>query len=277
MVATQTAKQAERQQAGQQALATLVPVAVAQAWPLVDVHDLSRTLPGFVQAVQAIVQRFGPMSAVAAIDHYRAQRAAVGVSGAAPVRMPTDPAQAAVDEAVRGAVSVLYGPVDAEVERAALDAVSGEAEKLVLDYGRRATQDAVQRDREAKGWARVPHEGACAFCLMLATFGVLYKSARSAGRRSATAKWADAKGYINVFHPNCRCTVEPVFGVYEKTAVTRQAEALWAESTKGLYGADALKAFRRAVEGRTDGATRSQKRGPKTVVPSRIRRRRTGL
>lgn len=251
---------AERHQVGQEALGSLVPAAVLRAWPLLDFHDIKGTLPDFITALTAIVRRFGGMSAVAALDHYASQRLAAGVPGSPSLRMPPDPAASVVEQAVRGAVAPLYGPVTADAEKAALEAVDAEVEKLVLDYGRQAITDAVKSDRQARAWARVPNADACAFCLMLATRGAVYASAEAAGRRDATTKWADAKGYINSFHPNCRCTVEPVFGVYEKTARVRAAEDLWKSSTKGLYGKDALKAFRRAVEGRSDGPTRKQKR-----------------
>lgn len=256
-MATQTADQ---HQVGQEALAGLVPALTLQAWPLLDVHDISGTIDDFLAAVTALVQRFGRMSAVAALDHFRAQRVAAGVSGSTNPTMPADPAPAVIEDAVRSSLATLYGPVTPEVEQAARDALDAEVEKLVLDYGRNATQDAVAGDRQATGWARVPNADACAFCLMLATRGATYKTARAAGQRDATTKWADAKGYINSFHPSCRCTVEPVFGIYEATARTRAASALWKTSTKGKSGKDALKAFRRAVEGRPDGPTRTQKR-----------------
>ena len=242
-----TAAQADRHQVGQEALAGLIPVVMAQAWPLLDVHNIQGTLPRFVAAVEAIVRRYGRASATAALQHYAAQRVAAGVSGRAPVVMPADPATAVVEDAVRASVADLYGTVTPESEQAALDKLNAEAEKLVLDYGRQAITDTVKADKRAKGWARVPNADACAFCLMLATRGAVYSSARAAGQRDATTKWADAKGYINSFHDNCRCTVEPVFGVYEPTARTRDAQALWKSSTKGKYGKDALNAFRTAL------------------------------
>ena len=238
---------AEQHQVGQEALGSLIPAAVLRAWPLLDFHDLRGTLPDFITALTAIIRRYGGMSAVAALDHYASQRLAAGVSGPAPLRMPADPAAKVIEDAVRGAVAPLYGPVSADAEQAALEAVDAEVEKLVLDYGRQAALDAVKSDRQARAWARVPNADACAFCLMLATRGAVYASAEAAGRRDATTKWADAKGYINSFHPNCRCTVEPVFGAYEPTARTREAQALWNSSTKGKYGKDALNAFRTAL------------------------------
>ena len=275
MAATAT-RASDQHQVGQEALAGLVPVVMAQAWPLLDVHNIQGTLPRFVAAVEAIVRRYGRASATAALQHYAAQRVTAGVPGRAPVVMPPDPASALVEDAVRASVADLYGTVTPEAEQAAMDKLNAEAEKLVLDYGRQAITDTVKADKRAKGWARVPNADACAFCLMLATRGAVYSSARAAGQRDATTKWADAKGYINSFHPNCRCTVEPVFGAYEPTARTREAQALWNESTKGLYGKDALKAFRRAVEDRSGGPTRKQKSG-KAKTDSKIVRSRTGL
>lgn len=62
---------------------------------------------------------------------------------------------------------------------------------------------------ETIGWARVlgPNDHHCAFCMMLASRGPVYKSAKAAGRMSAAAKWADAKGWTNSYHDHCRCQV----------------------------------------------------------------------
>jgi len=43
-----------------------------------------------------------------------------------------------------------------------------------------------------KAWRRIPEAGACAFCLMLATRGAVYSSARTAGEG-------------NAYHRHCRC------------------------------------------------------------------------
>lgn len=250
----------ERHVDGQVALASLLPDLVAQVWPLLDVHDIRGSLPRIAAAVQAIVARYGAASSAAALQHYLSQRRAAGVPGRPVTRLAPPPAPAVVERAVSDAVATLYGTVTPESEQAALKALDAEVEKLVLDQSRQTVIDAVQSDRQARAWARVPNADACAFCLMLATRGAVYSSARAAGQRDATTKWADAKGYINSFHPNCRCHVEPVFGAYEPTARTRDAQALWKSSTRGKSGKDAMKAFRRAVEGRTGGPTRSQKR-----------------
>ena len=249
----------EQHVAGQEALVGLLPALVVQAWPLLDVHDLRGTLPRLTVALRSIVARYGAASAAAAVQHYLSQRRAAGVSGRFLPKLAPPPSAAEVERVVSGAVSSLYGTVTPASEQAALDALNVEVEKLVLDQSRQTMLNAAQADAKAKGWARVPNADACAFCLMLATRGAVYASARAAGRRDATTKWADAKGYINSFHPNCRCHVEPVFGVYEPTARVREAQALWSASTKGKSGKAALKAFRRAVEGRTDGPTRAQK------------------
>lgn len=249
----------EQYVAGQEALATLVVAQTARAWPLLDVHAIRDSLPRLSVAVQAIIAKFGPASSAAAVQHYVAQRSAAGVPGRVAPKLAPAPTPAAVEKVVSGAVSTLFGTVTPQDEQAALQALGAEVEKLVLDQSRQTTLGMVAGDRQAKWWARVPQPGACSFCLMLASRGAVYSSPQAAGRRDAAARWADAKGYTNSFHPSCRCVVEPVFGVYEPTAQVRQAQALWRTSTRGLSGADARKAFRRAVEGRTGGPTRAQK------------------
>lgn len=208
----------------QSAIAGMLPAQTRQAWPLLDVHSIRQTLPQLAVAIRAIVSRFGPAAAAAAASHYLAQRQAAGVPGRVAVRLAPQPTPQAVQAAVEGAVTGLFGTVTPQSEQAALDALTAEAEKLVLDQGRATTLGAVAADRAAKGWARVPNPGACAFCLMLATRGAVYKSAAAAGRRDATTKWADAKGYTNAFHPNCVVAGTVVNGPSVEVAYRRRYE-----------------------------------------------------
>lgn len=66
----------------------------------------------------------------------------------------------------------------------------------------------------AKSWARVL-TGAenCAFCVMLASRGPVYRSADDAGRLDASEMLddADAGGYVNTYHSGCDCLVVPVY------------------------------------------------------------------
>lgn len=241
---------AQTHQIGQSALASMIPAIVDQAWPLLDPHDLKGTLPKFIAAVQAVVQRYGLASASAALTYYRQERAAQGVtSSPGPLRVAESPSGAAVEDAVRGAVSNLYGPVTPESEAKARDAVAQAAQQLVLDQGRMTIAGAVGRDRAAKGWVRVTEVGACWFCTMLALrggAGMLYNSRSSFRGSNARFK---GSGEFKV-HDNCHCTMQPVFTAYEPPARLREAQQRYNDATKGRIGHDSQVAFRQAWEGR---------------------------
>jgi hypothetical protein len=233
-MATQTL--AEQHQAGQEALVSLIPAVLREAWPLLDVHDIKATLPQFTAAVRAIVQRYGRASAFASLQSYRQQRAQVGVKVSAPsLTLAPAPVEKVVEDAIGWATADLYGPVTADTVQAAQDRLSESVSQLVLDQGRQTVIDAVRKDSAAKGWVRVTEQDACSFCIMLALRGEVYKSKRGAEFET---------------HANCRCHVEPIFTAYEPSARMREMDRLWKESTKGRSGKDARVAFRQAVEGR---------------------------
>jgi hypothetical protein len=257
----------EQHQAQQAALAAAMVPLIAQAWLLVDVKDLAGTLPKFKQAVTAIVQHYGRAASVAAIDYYRRERLKAGVTGIHRIKPTPGPPLEQVASVIDWAVKDLWRPAPEPATTADLTppaepvkpsiTVTGEfvpdeklaqerlavaADKLVMDQGRDTIINEVKSDPEAKGWARVPHPdqsltGTCAFCLMLASRGAMYKT-------KASAKFQA--------HDRCHCTPEPQFSNhYEPTATVRAAQKLWEDSTKGLSGREARLAFRRAVEGRT--------------------------
>jgi hypothetical protein len=232
-------------QAAQAGLAILVGLAIAKLWPSLDLFHLREALPAFKAAVVQEVQRHAQVSATLAVQQYRRERVAAGAGrGFTPI--PADPPVIAqVSQAVDWAVQPLWSadvltqPLTEAGSSAIADAkarLAAAAERQVLDTGRQTIVDNAQADRKAKGWARVPEPGACSFCLMLATRGAVYRSEQSAEFKT---------------HDHCRCHVEPVFTAYEPSAAVRQAQALWATSTRGKSGNAARIAFRQAVEGRT--------------------------
>ncbi len=238
---------AEQHQAGQAALVALIPTVLAQAWPLLDLHDIQGTLPQFTAAVRSIVQRYGQASAAAALSYYKRERSAAGVPGRPSLKLAPSPAESMIESAVQWAVTDLYGPVTTDTTTAARDKLDESMSQLVLDQGRRTILDAVRQDREAKGWARVTEPGACSFCTMLALragAGLLYSKKSSADFQS---------------HDNCRCHAEPVFTAYEPSARMREMQRIWRESTQGRSGKDAQVAFRQALEGRKVTGTTGEK------------------
>lgn len=203
---------------------------VAAVWHLLDLQHLAETLPRFAAAVAALVHRYGTASATLAADFYDASRIAAGVRGTFTVTPASPPDLEQVTAEVRWATRTLWSAEpDAPPARTM---VAGAADRMVLDTGRATVQDAVQRDRAARGWARVPEAGCCAFCAMLATRGAVYKTSQTADFRA---------------HDHDRCHIEPVFGQYEPTAQVREWQALWEKSTAGKSGAAARAAFRDAL------------------------------
>lgn len=238
MATAAPAASAEAHQASQEALAALAAPLLDRAWALLDLNNLEGTLPMFLDAVQAVVDHFGSAAAAVAIQHYKAVRSDSGVPGRVSVTpaAPTEPGF--VDQLVVESVAL------AEQDAAAgLDNLDAGAEQLVLEQGRRQMMSAVALDDAAKGWHRIPNAGACSFCLMLALN--VYKSKRSASFLAHRRKPNGSGG-------DCRCTPEPDFGNYERTARVREAQNLWDEvvTKEGRTGEDARTAFRQAVEGR---------------------------
>jgi hypothetical protein len=243
---------AEGHQLGQAALVSLIPDVLRQAWPLLDLHDLSGTMPAFTAAVRAIVARYGKASSAAAVAYYQSERRAASVPGRALVKLAPTPAESVIESAVSWATTDLYGPVTAQTTTAAVQRLDESVSQLVLDQSRDTLIGTVRSDKAAKGWVRVTEPGACSFCTMLALragAGMLY-SKRSADFLS---------------HGHCRCHAEPVFTAYEPSARMRDMQALWDTSTKGRSGPDARNAFRQAIEGRPVTGTTGPKT-PKTTL-----------
>lgn len=242
--------QPEQAQAGQAHIAALTASGVLAAWALLDLHALKSTTPAFLAAVHASARRLGSASAAGALQVYRHERIAAGVTESLPrVPMPTPISLPEVEAAITWALGGLYGPVTDEAIKSAQSGAQSAAERLVLNQGRTVTLSAVQADPKARGWARIAEPDACSFCAMLATRGPTYKS-------EATAAF-DA-------HDNCRCIAQPVFGTWRPSASTKALQQVWQESTAGLSGDAARIAFRQALEGRP----RTEKSMPKTAAKS---------
>ncbi|MFT3871552.1 MAG: hypothetical protein QM714_02730 [Nocardioides sp.] len=171
-------------------------------------------------AVEAILRAYAEAAIADAHDYYLAMRLDAGVRGR--FRMPVEtPNREQWDASLDWAMQ--------QPETALL----GVGQRLVANAGRGQILAGIRADAKARRWARVTSATGCAFCRMLATRGAVYRSEESADFRA---------------HDHCGCTIEPLFGGrYEPPAHVRADQQLWAESTDGLSGGDALNAFRRAV------------------------------
>ena len=233
---------AAEHQAAQAALAALLAGQVARLWPHLDVNALASSLPRFIATLAALIGQYGTASAAVAASYYESARLAAGAAGSFTVRPVDAAALEQVAASVKWATRDLWS--SSPDTAAAAVKVAGVAERLALQPGRLTIEGAVLADRAARGWARVPEAGACAFCVMLATRGAVYHSQRTAsvasGRRGTQAAGEP-------YHDHCRCHVEPVFTAYEPSAQIRQWQALWEKSTAGYSGKAAIAAFRQAL------------------------------
>jgi hypothetical protein len=238
-------------------LTTVLVASLSRAFPLISFDDLTGTVPTFREYVSSLMVTYGRASAGVASNFYKDARAEAGVTG----RFNPDPVVDVPEGFMDAAIAETMSRLDAEFERA----FASKAEQLVLDRGREQLLFATRTDDKAKGWARVTHDGACSFCLMLALragAGYLYDSKRSANFRAHSVQPNGSGG-------DCRCSVEPVFTLpYEPSAQVRQAQGVWESVEKDedgnvRTGHDLRTAFRQAIEGRTvTGAKKDEKGKP---------------
>lgn len=227
-------------QASQSLLADDLGAAVAaHAWPQLDPQRIKATQPNLLAVILALIHRYSGASATHAGTYYRDQRVALDTPGRPPAMpMPERLAPTVIAKQLDWAVGNLFGEVTPAKLDAALSNVTGLTETAVLDAGRDRILAAVQADRQAVGWARVPEARACSFCLLLATRGAVYKTEHTAAFEA---------------HDHCRCHVEPLFGAaYEPTAQVRAAQSLYSATPNGRSAATARNNFRVALKRERD-------------------------
>jgi hypothetical protein len=237
--------QVQQDYMAQLALSAAVVAGLAHVWPSFDPKRPRLTFPDVRRPAAALIVELSSAAASLAADHFETLRDEAHV--AQPFRVPIIdlPSQDDIEhELDRVTADILDGSSsDFEALRQAIEAqIESSAQKMIADAASNEQMAAVEADPQAIGWARVTRPGACAFCLMLATRGPVYGSKTSASFRPHVA--------VNGKGGTCHCTVEPLWrGTYEPAAHVREAQAIWKSSTKGRSGKDALRAFRRAIEG----------------------------
>jgi len=215
-------------------------------WPIfaaLDPWNMRDSQPEVAAGLRELTRRFGSQSAYAARLWYEQARADAGLTN--PYRLPIvdPPSQADIDRTFRALTADLWVPDGADrelvevIKTETADALSDALSDLVLGTGREQTVEAIDRDRSPRiRYARVAEPDACAFCMMLATRGAVYRSSETAGDR------------IDRYHPNCRCDVVAVFGRWDEPDEVRRARELYERVTQNVGGRGKARAFRRAWE-----------------------------
>jgi hypothetical protein len=213
---------------------------------LIVPNRLQPSVPVWIAAANALVDQYGRASASLAADYYDAERVASRVTGQFTVPLLDPPPTEQVEESLRWATKDLWPrdpdapsttPAQLEPLDVRLDAAETKAEnaaqKLVTGTGRGTIIRAVQKDPQAVGWARAAPPGACAFCAMLATRGMVYRSEETADFRA---------------HDSCNCGVTPVYKGqrFELSSHAQEWAQLYQEHAQGHSGQQ-LQRFRQAL------------------------------
>lgn len=242
MAAAELVRLTELHRLAQARLGARTAQAMLDTWAVLDVADLDGTFPAWLRTVTPVVGAARAESARLAGQYMTLARQSADVPGRGPLvladQVPVDQLTASLLVTGPGAVKsalargvVLERAVDVARARAAAAGM-----RHALNGGRDTVVGSVKRDRRAVGWARATSGSACHFCRMLAGRGPVYKSQESASFPA---------------HDGCHCSAAAVWSREDPwPAGAVQSKALWEQSTQGLSGADARRAFRRAVEGR---------------------------
>ncbi|HMA26072.1 MAG: hypothetical protein ACM33U_09150 [Solirubrobacterales bacterium] len=206
-------------------------LALQAIWRGVSPEDLAATIGPFATAAGLLVLARRRDSAALAGRYFREFRRVEGVPGSFEIAADQPPGAELATGLVRGAA--LSGIINARragqsPQAAAANGfvkAAGAASQLVLGGGRRTILDAIDADREAQGWQRVPSGKACAFCSMLVSRGATYKSEASAGFRG---------------HDHCACGAEPFYEGSQPLPGAERLRALWNETGD-------LNSFRKAL------------------------------
>lgn len=212
-----------------------------EAWQLIDLEAIDATLSRYLRVAVPLVRQQGRLSAELGGRYIGAFRGLeIGtVLGFEPV-IAAPPAVEAVTTSL-----TVTGP--AQVKRATAQGLAleqagelgqsgtmGSGSRHAMDAGRSSVLRSVNADSRALGWARATSGRSCGFCAMLAARGPVYKGRDSGGFKP---------------HDRCGCIPEPVYRRdAEWPAGSERYAELWAETTRGLSGDEAIAAFRSAVE-----------------------------
>ncbi|MFF7588621.1 hypothetical protein ACFZCK_14155 [Kitasatospora purpeofusca] len=214
-------------------------------WQLLNPDDLTAAFPGYHSAMLSFVKTYRSEMSAIGNRYYAGMREAAEVPGiwSAGMLTPLDEEHFIKALALRGPLAIKQALAKGwSLERALANAFvvsAGTAAEFILNGGRDQIIDNARQDSAARGVARIASPRACAFCLMLASRGAVYRSKLTAGFRA---------------HPHCHCYPRPVFEGDKTSSVTEWAEDVYADS-KGRGGGhadakpenDRLNQFRREL------------------------------
>lgn len=139
-----------------------------------------------------LVQNYGSMAAALGAEFYDDARREAAPGKVFRARLADPPGRDDTGKA--------WGWAQSEPAKAS-SRLDDELQRLVLQAGRDTVADSAEADPAKPGWARVPQGKTCAFCTLLASRGIMYRSKKSALYRKDGRK----------YHNDCNCIAEPAF------------------------------------------------------------------
>lgn len=165
-------------------------------WRTLDLSDPERAALAIEAYLPVLVAAYGEMAAAVAADYFDNLRAEAGAPGRFRALMADGVDPKLVAGQSRWGVAPLFKKSPDPV--AALGRLSQVADTHTLQPGRDTIALSASRDPAHATWARVPVGKTCAFCLMVASRGAVYRSKEAAG---------DGHKY----HGHCDCTPTPIW------------------------------------------------------------------
>lgn len=160
-------------------------------WAGLDLTKPEAARDTLLEVVPALTAQYGDIAATVAADWYDQERAAAGVAGT--FRASMAPVVSA--DAVQGAVRYAAGNLFTDQPSGTLDYLDVQGGRYALQPGRDTVTFNAHKDHAR--FARVPHGAhTCAFCLVMASRGFVYRSAETAGA-------------LDTYHGGCSCVAVP--------------------------------------------------------------------
>lgn len=150
---------------------------LAAWWATVEHLSPSEIKAAAAEYLPLLSHTYGEVSATAAADFYETARAASVAKGRFSANLPENSAARYAARQVGWATVPLFQGDPA----GAVGRLSIVADKAALQVGRDTVMHNNRRDPSSPRFARVPVGKTCAWCLMLASRGAVYRSAASAG------------------------------------------------------------------------------------------------
>lgn len=187
----------------------------AEGWPPEKIRD------GLLELIPDLVNEYGDVAASAAADWYEQARS-TEVAGSYRAVLAEPVPREQVEGTVRAAARHLFTGDVAVTQRI----LEGALHRYITSQTRNTTVRNTLRDPQAKRFARVPKGKTCSFCMIMASRGFVYATAKAAGELSR-------------YHDKCDCQIVPAFGNtipriegYDPDALLREYEAARNASAK---------------------------------------------